>query len=77
MYFDLGNQSQKYELMLKLGEICQGENSVTTYFNSLKCLWQDLDSFNDYEWKSFEDCNHHKKTEEDNCIFRFFIGLNV
>lgn len=77
MYSDLGNQSQVYELMLKLGEIHQGENSVTKYFNSLKRLWQDLDLFNDYEWKSLEDCNHYKKTVEVNCIFKFLIGLNV
>ena len=49
MYSDLGNQSQVYELELKLGEVRQGENSVTKYFNTLKGLWQDLDLFNDYE----------------------------
>ena len=38
MYSDLGNQSQIYELQLKLGDICQGENSVTKYFNVLKGL---------------------------------------
>lgn len=65
-----------YELTLKLGKIRQGENSVTKYFNSLKHLWQDL-NFNDYEWKSPKDSNHHQKTKEDNRIFRFLIGLNV
>ena len=49
MYSDLGNQSQVYELTMKLEEIRQGEGSVTKYFNSLKSLWQDLDLFNDYE----------------------------
>ena len=39
MYSDLGNQSQIYELTIKLGEIRQGEDSVTKYFNSLKRLW--------------------------------------
>ena len=51
MYSNLGNQSQIYELQLKLGDICQGENPVTKYFNVLRSLWQDLDLFNDYEWK--------------------------
>ncbi len=36
MYSDLGNQSQIFELTLKLGEMRQGEDSVTKYFNSLK-----------------------------------------
>ena len=39
MYSDLGNQSQIFELTIKLGEIRQGDNSVTKYFNSLKRLW--------------------------------------
>ena len=39
VYFDLGNQSQIYELNLKLSEIQQGSDTVTTYFNSLKSLW--------------------------------------
>lgn len=55
----------------------KGEDNVTKYFNSLKRLWQDLDLFNDYEWKSTDDCNHYKKTVEDGRIFKFFIGLSV
>lgn len=46
MYSDLENQSQVYEVTLKLGEIRQGEDNVTKYFNSLKRLWQDLDLYN-------------------------------
>ena len=77
MYSDLGNQSQIFELTLKLGEIRQGEDNVTKYFNSLKRIWQDLDHFNTYEWKSAKDVCHHKKTMEDNRIFKFLAGLNV
>ena len=65
MYSDLGNQSQIFELTLKLGEIRQEEDNITKYFNSLKQIWQDLDLFNTYEWKSVEDGRHHKKTMED------------
>jgi len=43
MYSNLGNQSQAYELTLKLGDIRQGGDNVTKYFNSLKILWQELD----------------------------------
>uniref|UniRef100_A0A2N9GQ49 Reverse transcriptase Ty1/copia-type domain-containing protein n=1 Tax=Fagus sylvatica TaxID=28930 RepID=A0A2N9GQ49_FAGSY len=77
MYSDLGNQSQIFELTLKLGEMRQGEDSVTKYFNSLKRVWQDLDLFNTYEWKSVEDSRHHKKIVEDNRIFKFLAGLNI
>ena len=47
MYSDLGNQSQKYELTLKLRDIRQGEDSITKYFNSLKRILQDQDMFDD------------------------------
>ena len=77
MYSDLGNQSQVYELTLRLGEIQQGEESVTKYFNTLKRIWQDLDLFNDYEWKSTEDCNHYKKMVDVNRVFKLLAGLNV
>ena len=77
MYFDLGNQSQVYELTLKLVGIQQGEDSVTKYFNSLIWLWQDLDLLNDYEWKSTEDYNHNKKIVEDNHIFKFLVGATL
>ena len=78
MYSNFGNQSQIYELQLKLGEVRQGENSVTKYFNILKGLWQNHNLFNyDYEWKNTDDCNYFKKNEENSRIFKFFAGLNV
>ncbi|KAG6515200.1 hypothetical protein ZIOFF_025585 [Zingiber officinale] len=77
MYFDLGNQSQIFELTLKLGELRQGEEPVTKYFNSLKRIWQDLDLFDPYEWKNVEDGQYHKKTVEGSRIFKFLAGLNV
>ncbi|TYI84257.1 hypothetical protein E1A91_D05G352000v1, partial [Gossypium mustelinum] len=67
MYYDLGNQSQIYELTIKLGEIHQGEDTVTKCFNSL----------NDYEWKSLEDCKNYKNMVEDHYIYKFLARLNV
>ena len=77
MYSDLGNQSQIFELTLKLGEMRQGEDTVTKYFNSSKKIWQDLDLFDAYEWKSVEDGQQYKKIVEDNRIFKFLAGLKV
>ncbi|RVW63732.1 hypothetical protein CK203_052770 [Vitis vinifera] len=57
-------------------ELWENDN-VTKYFNSLKRIWQDLDLFNTYEWKSAENRCHHKTTMEDNRIFKFLAGLNV
>ncbi|GAU39772.1 hypothetical protein TSUD_220160 [Trifolium subterraneum] len=77
MYSDLENQSQVYELTLQLGKIQQGEDSVTKYFNCLKRIWQDLDLFDEYEWKSPEDCKHYMKTVDVSRVFKFLAGLNV
>ncbi|KAG6514544.1 hypothetical protein ZIOFF_024907 [Zingiber officinale] len=77
MYSDLENQSQIFELTLKLGELRQGEEPVTKYFNSLKRIWQDLDLFDAYEWKNVEDGQYHKKTVEGSRIFKFLASLNV
>ena len=77
MYSDLGNQSQIYELQLKLSDVRQGENSVTKYFNILKDLWQDFDLFNDYEWKNPDDCNYFNEIVKNSQVFKFLGGLNV
>ena len=76
MYSDLGNYSQIYELQQKINKTQQEEDSVTRYFNVLKGLWQDLDLFNDYEWKNPDDCNYNKKMVENARIFKFLAGLN-
>lgn len=36
-----------------------------------------MDIFNDYEWKSPPDCNHHKKIVENDRIYKFLAGLNL
>ncbi|KAG6497104.1 hypothetical protein ZIOFF_044992 [Zingiber officinale] len=84
LFFQLRSQQDSYhpiadvfELTLKMGDIRQGDDSITKYFNSLKRLWQDLVLFSTYEWKFADDCNHHKKTMEDGCIYKFLVGLNV
>lgn len=60
----------------KIGKTQQGEDCVIKYFNVLKGLWQDLDLFNEYEWKSPDDCNHNKKMVENARVFKLLAGLN-
>lgn len=64
-------------MTLKLGEIRQEQDSITKYFNLLECLWQDLDLFNDYEWKSTEDAKYYNRIVEASRIYKFLAGLNV
>lgn len=77
MYSDLGDQSQVHELQLRLEEVRQKDDTVTKYFHILKRLWQDLDMFNAYEWKSPDDYKHHRKMVENDRIFKFLVGLKV
>ncbi|KAJ1390059.1 hypothetical protein SESBI_37775 [Sesbania bispinosa] len=76
MYSDQKNKSQIYELTLQAREIRQGGDNVTRYFHSLKRVWQDLDLFNTYKWRSTEDAKHHQKIVEEGRIFQFLAGLN-
>ena len=66
-----------FELNLKLSDIRQGGNSVIQYFHSLKRMWQELDLFDTYEWKSTDDQKHYRKIVEDGRIYKFLVGLNV
>uniref|UniRef100_A0A803PYV7 Zinc knuckle CX2CX4HX4C domain-containing protein n=1 Tax=Cannabis sativa TaxID=3483 RepID=A0A803PYV7_CANSA len=77
MYSDLENHSKVFELTLKLGEIKQGEDSVTKYFNLLKRIWKDSDLFDTYEWKFVEDGKHHKKTIKKPQIYKFLVGFTI
>ena len=76
MYSDVSNKSQVYELTLRIGEIKQGGESITKYFNNLKRIWQDLDVYNTYEWKSTEDAKYHCQVVEEGRIFKFLVGLD-
>ena len=50
---------------------------MTKYFNSLKRIWQGMDLFNDYEWKSPENCNYYKNMVDAGQVVKFLAGLNV
>lgn len=74
MYSDMGNTSQEYELNLRIGEIKQGRDSVTKYFNNLKRNRQDLDVYYTHEWKTPEDSKYHNQVSEEGRIFKLLDG---
>ncbi|CAN1190788.1 hypothetical protein LINPERHAP2_LOCUS40694 [Linum perenne] len=61
VFSDEDNQSQYYEL---------------SYFNALKGIWLDLDTFHDYEWESTRDANHYRSMVNKDQVFKFLSGLN-
>ncbi|KAA0038340.1 uncharacterized protein E5676_scaffold506G001230 [Cucumis melo var. makuwa] len=40
-------------------------------------IWQDLDLFDSYEWKSANDQKHYRKTVKDGHIYKFLAGFSV
>ena len=44
-YFDLDDSSQMFLLRTRSRNLCQGDPSVTQYFNNMTKLWQELDMF--------------------------------
>ncbi|CAN1766628.1 hypothetical protein LINPERHAP1_LOCUS10007 [Linum perenne] len=60
----------------KLARITQGDLTVTAYFNALKRIWLDLDTFHDYEWESTRDANYYRSMVNKDQVFKFLSGLN-
>ena len=50
MYYDVENSSQNFELKKKLWKSRQGGRDVTTYYNEMVTLWQELNLCYMNEW---------------------------
>ena len=75
-YSNLENLSQIFDLKTRLGQSKQGERDVTTYYNEMVTLWQELDQCYDDVWENSNDCARHKKREENDWVYMFLTGLN-
>ena len=75
-YSNLENSSQIFDLKTQLWQSKQGERDVTTYYNEMVTLWQELDQCYDDVWENSNDCARHKKREENDWVYMFLTGLN-
>ena len=50
-YSDIQNSSQIFGLKSRLWHAKQGDRDVTTYYNEMITLWQELDIFYKDNWK--------------------------
>jgi len=75
-YSDLENASQILELKIELWQAKQGENEVTTYYNEMVSLWQELDQCYNDEWECSMDSVKAKKKEENERVYLFLARLN-
>ncbi|XP_073227024.1 uncharacterized protein [Cicer arietinum] len=75
-YSDIQNSSQIFDLKSRLWHTRQGDRDVTTYYNELMTLWQELDLCYDDNWKCCEDSVLFLKRHENDRVFMFLVGLN-
>ena len=54
----------------------QGNRDVTTHYNEIVTLWQELDLFYEDEWDCPTDNVRYKKREENERVYVFLAGLN-
>lgn len=55
-YSDLENCSQICHLKTHLWQSKQGDRDVTTYYNLMLTLWQELDKFYEEDWENRQGC---------------------
>lgn len=75
-YLDLENTSQLFALTNKARELKWEDLDMTRYFDELTKLWQEMDIFNDNDWRCSEDDTCYRKMEERDRIHDFLAGLN-
>ena len=65
-----------FYLWKKARNFLQANDYVTTYFNSLMKLWQEINLFNQLNWKDPEDANIYFQILARERIYDFLSGLN-
>lgn len=75
-YSDLENSSQIYELETQLWQSKQGDKDVTTFYNIMVTLWQELDQCYEDDWENPNDATKFKKREENDRVYMFLADLN-
>ena len=68
---------RKFTSWKQRSEIQHGNMFVTSYYNMLKSLWQELDLFYDLEWSCVEDSAQYQRTMEKDRDMEFLAGLNT
>ncbi|KAH7657630.1 RNA-directed DNA polymerase protein [Dioscorea alata] len=75
-YSNKDNTSAVFEIKGILGDLRQGESSVTDYFNQLMRCWQQLDILENVSWNCVADGKQYKQIQEKERIYKFLLGLN-
>ena len=74
-YSKKGNTTQIYELKTMIHNTKQKNLTITTYHNTLKILWQELDLHQHFEMESTADASMLVKLFQRDRVFDFLAGL--
>ncbi|KAJ0035586.1 hypothetical protein Pint_25611 [Pistacia integerrima] len=75
-YSSSENTLELFAIEAALYDLRQDDTSVTQYFNTLTCYWQQLDLFEEYAWKCTDDTTLYRTIVEKKRTFNFLHGLN-
>lgn len=75
-YSRKGNKARMYDLRQKVSLFRQGDKSLSSYYSTLKGMWQEIDYYKTYRLKCFVDVVEYHKEFEENRVFDFLAGLN-
>lgn len=75
-YSNVDNTSAIFEVKSLLHDLQQDESTVTEYFNTFTRYWQQLNIYEEIEWKCPEDNKQQKTLVEKDIIYKFLLGLN-
>ena len=64
LYSDMKNTTQYFEVRLAIQTTCQGNHSITDYYNMLSELWQEMDLFCNINWECTENGVKYTKMME-------------
>lgn len=76
MFGHENNTLRVYQLSREVYRMEQGSGSVTSYFNSLRAKWEEIDCCALDDWACIEDQKRHLKYIQQNRVFKFLAGLN-
>ncbi|KAA0039144.1 Beta-galactosidase [Cucumis melo var. makuwa] len=76
LYSKRHNASRLYTLQKQVHNCKQGTLDITTYFNKLFLLWQEMDLCRETVWDTSNDSTQYAKLEEVDRVYDFLAGLN-
>ncbi|KAA0057570.1 uncharacterized protein E5676_scaffold411G002330 [Cucumis melo var. makuwa] len=76
LYSKRQNASRLYTLQKQVHNCKQGTLDVTTYFNKLSLLWQEMDLCRETVWDIPNDGTQYAKLEEADRVYDFLVRLN-